>query len=264
MTPGRRGGTPDQARAYRQKGHDDALRFATLLGLNEDYKNDLQAKKDVIDPSGDSHSVKAGQKKWQIFLYRQSRFEEDPGFHALNGIGSLIISCIDSFPLRREDYVNNKRVFKEKLRIPMRKIKDSFQSKKVLSAFLMKSIFNGGEVNYLTILNNDKFHVYRNEDIVRVLAEAFSVENSRARTPDQMSEQKVLFKYKKHNVGELEMRNDSKTHYREVRFNMLKDKFILLLDDFFPYGCDSSAIKEYSPEIITYGKATKTFGNWRS
>ena len=32
-----RGGTPGQARAYRQKGHDDALQFALHLGLDRDY-----------------------------------------------------------------------------------------------------------------------------------------------------------------------------------------------------------------------------------
>lgn len=58
-----------EARRYRQQGHDDALRFAIAIGLNKDYKNDPKAKKDVIDPSGDAHSVKSGEKKWQIFLY---------------------------------------------------------------------------------------------------------------------------------------------------------------------------------------------------
>ncbi|MCE8159071.1 MAG: hypothetical protein I3270_01265 [Candidatus Moeniiplasma glomeromycotorum] len=67
--------SPEKARQLRQQGHDIALLFAKSIGLNEDYKNDIKAKKDVIDPSGDSHSVKGGQKKWQIFLYGLSRFE---------------------------------------------------------------------------------------------------------------------------------------------------------------------------------------------
>jgi hypothetical protein len=37
--------------------------------LSNDYQNDVQAKKDVIDFNGDSHSVKSGKKRWQIFLY---------------------------------------------------------------------------------------------------------------------------------------------------------------------------------------------------
>ena len=67
MMVGRRGGTPELGRRVRQAGHDTARRFAMLLGLGHDYGNDLQAKKDVIDPSGDAHSVKSGQTKWQIF-----------------------------------------------------------------------------------------------------------------------------------------------------------------------------------------------------
>lgn len=58
----------DAARAVRQKGYDDAMEFALLIGLTTDYKNDPQAKKDVIDPSGDAHSVKGGEIKWQVFL----------------------------------------------------------------------------------------------------------------------------------------------------------------------------------------------------
>lgn len=72
-----RASSSDEARRYRQQGHDDALLFALSIGLNEDYKNDAKAKKDVIDLSGDAHSVKSGEKKWQIFLYGLNRFESD-------------------------------------------------------------------------------------------------------------------------------------------------------------------------------------------
>lgn len=40
-----RASTSEAARTYRQKGHDDALQFALLIGLTEDYKNDKKAKK---------------------------------------------------------------------------------------------------------------------------------------------------------------------------------------------------------------------------
>lgn len=54
----KRGLDTENARKIRQKGHDDALEFALAIGLDSDYKNDIKAKKDVIDPSGDAHSVK--------------------------------------------------------------------------------------------------------------------------------------------------------------------------------------------------------------
>jgi 23S rRNA G2445 N2-methylase RlmL len=59
------GSSSDDARGYRQRGHDNALKFALAIGLPRDYQNDKKAKKDVMDPSGDAHSVKSGEKKWQ-------------------------------------------------------------------------------------------------------------------------------------------------------------------------------------------------------
>lgn len=251
-----RASNPDDARRYRQQGHDDALQFALLLGLTEDYQNDKSAKKDVIDPSGDAHSIKSGTKKWQMFLYRRSRFEDDDGFQALNGVGSLLIHCIDAFPPRYEDYRGNEEAAKQRLRTPMRELKDRFQRRTLLRAFLMKSIFNGGEVDYLTFLDNGIYHVFRNRDVVRAMGEVFTVANSQARAKGQVPEQKVLFKYKDRNVGELEMRNDSRTHYQEVRFNMDKSRTAELLYEQVPGS------RIFSENIKVYGQAIRTFGNW--
>ena len=82
--------------------------------MDKDYERDPKAKKDVIDPAGDAHSVKSGNIKWQIFLYGRNRFLEDDGFQALNGIGSLLVHCIDAFPPRYNDYVDNKAAAKER------------------------------------------------------------------------------------------------------------------------------------------------------
>lgn len=256
MTKGRRGGTAEQARAYRQAGHDDALKFALLMGLDQDYRRDRKAKKDVIDPSGDAHSVKSGQKKWQIFLYRRNRFLEDDGFQALNGIGSLLVHCIDAFPPRYDDYKGNEDAAKIRLQTPMREIKDRLQRKALLRAFLKQSIFNGAEVNYLTILENKKYNVYWNDDVVRAMANSFTVENSKAQGEGQFDAQKVVFRYNNKNVGELEMRNDSTNHYGEVRFNMLKAPAISLLNN------AEFQSEQKTPEIIAYGKAIKNYWQW--
>ena len=255
---GRRGGSSEQARAYRQEGHDDATIFALLLGLDDGYRRDPRAKKDVIDPAGDAHSLKSGEKKWQVFLYGRKRFLEDDGFQALNGIGTLLAHCIDAFPPRYEDYRGNEAAAKIRLQAPMRELKDRFQRKALLRAFLKKAIFNGGEVNYLTICHEYRYHVYWNDDVVKAMADGFSVENSKARNSGQFDAQKVVFKYRGLNVGELEMRNDSVKHYGQVRFNMIKDRCFELLQDAM---LESS---EWSPEIIVYGYAVRTFGKWNS
>ncbi len=249
-----RGSSPEKARKIRQEGHDLAKLFALFLGLPDDYRNDPKAKKDVIDPSGDAHSVKGGVKKWQIFLYSKSRFEE---FIVMNGIGELLINCIDSFPEKYEDYIIYKELSKQKLRPHMVELANKLSDKRRLKAFLEKSIFNGGEVDYLTVYDDNKFHVFYHKDVCEVMANNFEVTNSKARTKDQIPEQKVLFRYKGKNVGELEMRNDSAVHYKELRFNMIKPKAMELLYE------NVNEFKDFSDEIRVYGSAIKKFGNWR-
>ncbi len=254
----RRASTSEQARDYRERGHANALQFALALGLGNDYRNDRQAKKDVIDPSGDAHSVKSGNIHWQIFLYGRNRFLTDDGFQALNGIGGLLIHCIDAFPPSYEEYRRNPDAAKERLKTPMRELKDRFQRKALLRAFLMKSIFNGGEVNYLTILHEGIFHVFLNTDVVQLMGECFEVINSRARNAREMDDQKVLFCYEKHNVGELEMRNDGPPHYQEVKFNMNIQPATNLLLEHIPL----EKMLDGSDIIAVHGKAARRFGRW--
>lgn len=242
----------EEARWVRQKGYHDALEFALAIGLPRDYQNDPQAKKDVIDASGDAHSVKGGQKKWQVFLYRLSRFETDDAFVVMNGIGALLADCIKAFPETFQEYQQNKREAKEKLRAPMRELAEKLQLRGRLKAFLGKSLFNGNEVKYLTVKQDDLFHVFLNRDVVNILGGNFEVCNSRAISSGQVPEQKVLFKYNGVNVGELEMRNDSRTHYREVRFNIIKPKVMKLLFQL-------PMTRNFNKKVLLYGDAVKTF-----
>jgi hypothetical protein len=253
----RRASTSEQARTYRQAGHDNAGLFAQALGM-QTYKNNPQAKKDVIDPSGDAHSVKSGEKKWQIFLYSRNRFLSDDGFQALNGVGGLLIHCIDAFPPSYKEYRNDPDAAKKRLQTPMRELRDRFQRKALLRAFLMKSIFNGGEVNYLTILYEKHFHVFLNTDVVGTMGRRFEVVNSQARRAGEFDAQKVLFRYEGFNVGELEMRNESPGHYQEVQFNMNSQPAISLL---FEHLGPCAAFR-HSDAILVYGNARKRFGRW--
>ena len=256
MSRKKRALSSEDARSVRRQGHDDALDFALLIGLSHDYQNDPHAKKDVIDPSGDSHSVKSGKKKWQIFLYGIGRFKSDDAFGAMNGIGDLLIDCIETFPESFEEYQRNKIFYKEKLRIPMVELALKLQNKRRLRAFLNKSLFNGGEVNYLTVKHDDIYHVFLNSDVVNILGDNFEVCNSQARRLGEIPEQKVLFRFDGKNVGELEMRNDSDVHYREVRFNMIKMKAIGLLFS------KITQVSKYNDKVLIYGKASTKFGRW--
>ncbi|MFH1004648.1 MAG: hypothetical protein V1781_04010 [Bacteroidota bacterium] len=249
--------TTEKARQVRQQGHDDALEFASLIGLDNDYKNDSKAKKDVIDKSGDAHSVKSGSKRWQLFLYSINRIREDDFFQTMNGIGQLLIECINSFPLCFQDYTANKKIAKEKLRTPMRKLAELLQEKRRVRSFINKAMFNGGEVNYLTVRHNDIYHVFLNKDVVRIFANAVEITNSKAITKSQTSEQKVIFKYNNHNLCELEIRNSGENHYREVLFVMNKLKMMNLLFGKIPQT------KKFNNRVFIYGDASKKFGNWK-
>src|SRR3989338_193778 len=252
----KRGLSSANARWVRQSGHDDALEFAIAIGLPRDYQNNPKAKKDVIDLSGDAHSVKSGQKKWQIFLYGLGRFESDDAFRAMNGIGDLLIQCIKSFPESFAEYQANKTAAKKRLRVHMRALMEKLRERSRLRAFFNKSLFNGGEVNYLTVKHESIFHIFLNTDVVEVLSVNLEVTNSRAISTGQFAEQKVIFKYDGFNLGELEMRNDSRIHYREIRFNMVKPKVTALLLDKLPVTA------MFNGKVMVHGNASKKFGRW--
>ena len=80
------------------------------------------------------------------------------------------------------------------------------QEKRRVRAFINKSMFNGGEVNYLTVKQDGNFHVFLNKDVVQIFADNVEVSNSLARSSGQIPEQKVIFKYEGINLAELEMR----------------------------------------------------------
>ncbi len=243
----------EKARFVRAQGHADALEFANLIGQSCDYQNDPKAKKDVIDQNGDAHSVKSGTKRWQIFLYGKNRFESDDAFLSMNGIGQLLIKCLDVYPETFMTYQTDKKYYKEQLKIPMIELKDKFQEKRRVRTFLNKAIFNGGEVDYWTIKYEDKFHLFFNKDVIKCFADNFEIVNSQARRSTETSEQKVLFRYKKLNVGELEIRNSGENHYREVLFVMNKIKVVEMLFD------NIKLTGDFNSKVLLYGQATKKF-----
>jgi len=210
--------THEKASYVKIKGHLDAREFAILLGMGKEYRSEPQAKRDVIDYEGHSYSVKSGEKKWQMFLYGKTRFENDYTFKGMDGIGDLFLKCINSFPKRRVEYVKNKALYKQKLQKHMRELCKRLHDERILKAFIDKSIFNSGEVDFLVIKEKEIFHVFWSREVVDTLAKNYKVENSKSRSSSQYDDQKVVFKVGGLTHGEIEMRNDSEIHYREVKF----------------------------------------------
>ncbi|MCM8827611.1 MAG: hypothetical protein NC904_08890 [Candidatus Omnitrophica bacterium] len=251
--------TSQKASYVKRRGHMDSREFAEYLGIGKEYKSDPRAKKDVIDLVGYSYSVKGGEKKWQIFLYGKTRFEKDYTFKGINGLAELFLQCIESFPENRADYLKNKELYKRNLQKPMRQLCEKLKEKRILEAFLHKSIFNSGEVDFLVIKEGGVFHVFWHEDVVEVLANNYEVENSKARGKNQLDDQKVVFKVSGKTHGEIEMRNDSHVHYREVKFWLDKKlTFNLLITHI-------SKRENLNNKIILYGKAiSKLFKHFKS
>lgn len=105
------------------------------------------------------------------------RFESDHAFVVMNGIGTLLTECISAFPATYVEYQRDKIAAKERLRIPMVKLAEKLKERSRLKAFLNKSLFNGGEVNYLTVKQDGIFHVFLNRDVVDAFGDNLEVCN---------------------------------------------------------------------------------------
>ena len=203
---GYRGSSSSQASEYKLKGHKDELQFAKLID-GSDETDSATGKTDVIGKDGKKYTVKGGKKKWQIFLYGEERFKNDLDFLNMNGVGSLFLECLNSFPSDYQTYQADKVICKkllleyskvnksalkdlEKLtqllpndnsyfssKISLRKhtslLKNKFEDKAILKSFLDKAIFNNDEVDRLAIKKDNVFLVFEKKDVLDIFANFF-------------------------------------------------------------------------------------------
>jgi hypothetical protein len=238
--------TSEKASQVKKQGHLDAKEFAKLIGLEDDYQNDAKAKKDVIDKNGDAHSLKSGNGYWQIFLYGKQRFELDTAFKAMNGIGKIMLDCVNSIPDSKDEYKENKAYYKTEIARQMVLLQEKLQEQYRLDAFLRKSIFEGSQVSYLTIKHNSKFHIFWHDDVIKIFTKHFIVANS-------VGNQKVIFKLK-NNCGEIEMRNGEAHHHKEMKFRLHKIPITELLINNITEKQDL-----FEGKVVAYGYAIKKF-----
>ena len=226
------------AASYKKRtGHINERSFAYLV--DGDVVGDRTDKTDVIDQEHNTYTVKGGEW-WQIFLYGRDRFVTNTEFRMIGNIANLFIDCLDAFPENRSDYLEDKIYFKKRLQGPMRQLKDEICKPTIFPQLLSKAIFNGDEVNYLSILPKElsgqsilpdqkHFHLFSAADVVSLLSTELSIENSRARGRGQMDAQKVIFRYRNRNVGEIEIRTDSNVHYRQAKWRFNAPAILSLL-----------------------------------
>ena len=153
---------------------------------------------------------------------------------------------------------------KTKLSKETKSISQILQNKKVLRNFLGEAFFNNNEVDLLSIFDttyncDERFKIFSKDDVLDTFTKYLTPSISKAgRVPEDynVEGQKVLLRYRKNdgkikNIVEIEIRNDSSTHYRQVRFNMYsKDALYLLL-----FNVNNSSYKSYNDIIYTYDKA---------
>lgn len=216
------------ASAVKTGGHKNEQDFASLVGGRVMTGNHTD-KRDVSDGLSRPHSVKGGEW-WQIFLYGRERLATNTILVAIGNIAPILVDCLDVYPANRDDYLKDKLRIKTALQTPMRKLANELKRPNIFPAFLLKSIFDGGNADFLSVylgsasdhLSSKIFHIFHSSDVVSALAQELDIQNSKAMNKNQMDAQKVIFKSSitNTNVGEIEVRHDSKLHYKQLKFRL--------------------------------------------
>lgn len=164
--------------------------------------------------------------------------------------------------LGKNEYINSKNELAKATTAVSKELKN----KSFLQEFLDEALFNNKEVSYLAIkdttyLNDDSYKVFARKDVLNILSSALFPATSKAgNVPEDynVSGQKTLLQYhltngELKNIVEIEIRNDSESHYRQVRFNMYsRDVLTLLLNKLHK---NSKPIP--GKKILYYGESVK-------
>ncbi len=259
--PRRRAMSSEHASDVKVSGHRNEEDFAFLIGGEINQGSHID-KKDVIDAQHRFHSVKAGTW-WQVFLYGRERLRTNTIFQGLGNLADIMIACLDAYPETYENYLNDKATAKLKLQPQMRRLRDELDNPRLFRAFLEKSLFDGGNADYLSITlgaanrpRSDKvFHIFHKSDVVEALAQDVMLKNSQKRRAGQWDDQKVTFwsRHHRRNIGELEDRHDSRIHYKEMKFRLNAESVFRILNSATPTH------NQVAPQVTVYGNAIRMF-----
>ena len=248
----RRAMTSERASLKKIGGHLREHEFAALIS-GEVSADSGQEKKDVIDQQHKWHSVKGGTY-WQIFLYRRSRLVSNTILQAIGGVSEALIACIDALPDDRAEYKRNPLPYKLAIQAPMLRLAETLNDDRVRAAFYEKALFNGGEVQYLSVIDFDEiWHVFPSRFVVNYLSNLV-ISNSKAFCAGQFDAQKVLIKDGV-NIGEIELRTDSDQHYREAKFRINGKKLLASL----VASANEHTKLDIGKGIMLYDRARRTF-----
>ena len=245
--PKKHGMSSEKASRVKIRGHKKEHIYAQII-RGKVIKG--AKKEDVQDSAGKIHTLKGGGEikggegrkgKWQLFLHKLSRFEQDNSFNGRR----FFIKILKSYPKNYQEYQDNKKTIKEKIIPLMKGLKNYLSNKKNKQNFLNKACFDK-KVDYFVIYHDDSFHIFNRDEVVKTFTNVLDVENN-------STFQKVVFKYKENILAEIEIRTTDDGKYPSILFNMLKLKALdLLLGEITNF-------KELTPNIFVYGDAVSTF-----
>lgn len=158
----------------------------------------------------------------------------------------------------RNEYIASKN----RLNIATQSVYEDLLKMEFRHNFLNEAIFNMNEVDFLAIKDttfeiDNLFKVFSRKDVLEIFTSKLMPSTSSAGlVPEDfnVAGQKTLLVYETRpettkNIVEIEIRNDSETHYRQVRFNMYsKDALVLLVGN-----SQESTAKRESNKVKHYG-----------
>jgi hypothetical protein len=248
-------------------------------------------KADVVDTHGNYYSVKSGKKwQIFLYNYNRicesknliilkdclDCFTEDTNLYFKDRVECIQLkeTYVKNYGRDKAKKIPNSEIernlpnnsyidAKNKLRLKTQAVCKKLTNKEALRAFLDEALFSNNEVAMLgiideTYIKDNKFKVFHKEDILDTFCNVIQVDTSAAgKVPEDynVEGQKTLFRYKKgpnlKNLGEIEIRNDSHSKYRLVRFNMYSSDVLSIL-------LKSSLSRNYieiNENVIAYGRA---------
>lgn len=275
-------------------GHSREADFAALVN-GECILGTLKA--DVRDKIGNRYSVKSGKKwqifLYGLSRIRSSKYLRvmEGCIHAFCEDHEKYFADREICIAYKEDYVRtygrdkakklsnsdlentlgSNEYIKSKYRLMLanEEVRAKLESIEHLRNFLDEAIFNCDEVNLLAIKDttfrkDNYFKVFAREDVLGALCDNFFVATSKSgNVPEDLNVegQKTLLRYKKKsrdkNVGELEIRNDSKEKYRSVRFNMHSADALAILTG----STQMRDFRHVNDNVIAYGGAIQLMQN---
>lgn len=240
------GMSPEKASRVKKRGNNKEHLFAGLIG-GEVIKG--TKKQDVKGKQGKLYSIKGGSEvkggegrigRWQIFMLKESKFEEDKDFPARD----IFLKILRTYPKEHSEYERTKDTYKRKIIPYMVELKKFLLNKNNLSEFLDKAFFDK-RVDFFVVYDDDIFHVFDKAEVWGVLLNNLEIDNS-------STFQKVVLKLG-NLCGEIEVRTTDDGKYpcmlfvmnKRITFDLLREKI--------------NNSKDFTQVIKLYGKAVENF-----